>query len=384
MPENLRNPSRLALDVRMWRHSGIGTYLRNLTAALRGLDCPPRLVCVGPAQPAQEAASWRAEWTAFDFNRPVYSLSEQILPPRFQPDWALFHAPHYNFPLRWPRERPLVVTIHDLIHGDSPDPLKRAYLRFFLRRLEARPLEKLRVITVSQATRNALLKRAPKLAEAGDRVVRCVPNGVPSLFLESAPSRDEIEAWRRRRNLPANYLLMVGIALPHKNHAFALRTLLARRGGETEPPPLVLCGVGERGAARLARLAKRLCSNPPAVFLPHLPENEMPLLYAGASAILLPSLAEGFGLPILEAQAMGTPVLASDLPATREAGGDAALYFDPADPESLTRALERLLRNGALREELVRKGRLRAREMTWAKAARATAEIYRELDESVF
>ena len=86
-----------------------------------------------------------------------------------------------------------------------------------------------------------------------------------------------------------------------------------------------------------------------------LPDAEMPLLYAAASVLVFPSLEEGFGLPVIEAQTMGTPAVVSDRPAPREAGGETgALYFDPTDPESFRDALERILSDGALRERIVR------------------------------
>jgi len=366
----IRNP-KIAWDVRMWRHSGIGTHIRDLTAAMARMDRPPQLVCLGPPYFAREAAAQAPEWEAVEFDRRVYGLAGQIAPPPFQPDWSLFHSPHYTFPLRWPKDRPLVVTIHDLIHLDSPNPLKRLYARFFLQRLQARPRRNLRVITVSETMRRKLLEVLPRLAEGGGEIVRCIPNGVPSRFLGPAPSREGVGGWARRRGLPAEYLLQVGVALPHKNHEFVLKTLL----------PLSLRGEWNLplGADRLMNLARKFRPDPPVICLPYLPDEEMPLLYAAAKALLLPSLDEGFGLPVLEAQAMGTPVLASDRPVLRETSAGAALFFDPAHSESLAAALKRLMADEAAIADLVRRGRNHARTMTWKAAAEATVRVYEEL-----
>jgi len=374
----IRNP-KIAWDVRMWRHSGIGTHIRDLTAAMARMDRPPQLVCLGPPYFAREAAAQAPEWEAVEFDRRVYGLAGQIAPPPFQPDWSLFHSPHYTFPLRWPKDRPLVVTIHDLIHLDSPNPLKRLYARFFLRRLQARPRRNLRVITVSEAMRRKLLEVLPRLAEGGGEIVRCIPNGVPSRFLGPAPSREGVGGWARRRGLPAEYLLQVGVALPHKNHEFVLKTLLPLSLRGEWNLPLVLCGVGRQGADRLMNLARKFRPDPPVICLPYLPDEEMPLLYAAAKALLLPSLDEGFGLPVLEAQAMGTPVLASDRPVLRETSAGAALFFDPAHSESLAAALKRLMADEAAIADLVRRGRNHARTMTWKAAAEATVRVYEEL-----
>ena len=375
--------SRVALDVRMWRHSGIGSYLRGLAGEMARSEAVPRLVCLGPDSLAREAAGLREEWEAAEFSRGVYSPAEQLLAPRARPEWALYHAPHYNFPLRWPRERPLVATVHDLIHLESANRLKRAYMRFFLNRLQARAGGNLRVIVGSRATRDRLLEAAPRLVP---EAVRRVPYGVGPHFLEAAPPSDErLSSWREERGLPESYLLMVGTALPHKNHEFVLRALAPLYADGRMDCPLVLCGPDEAERERYRKLANELSAKIP-LFSPRLdpgsplPDAEMPLLYAAASVLVFPSLEEGFGLPVIEAQTMGTPAVVSDRPAPREAGGeDGALYFDPVDPESFRDALERVLSDGALRERVIREGRLNAKTFTWAAAAKGTCEIYREL-----
>ncbi|NQU45018.1 glycosyltransferase, partial [bacterium] len=303
-----RKPA-VALDVRMWRHSGIGTYLRSLTRALAELPDSPRMVCLGPEAHAKEASDNKGRWATATFDRPVYSLAEQIAPPRFRPEWALFHAPHYNFPLRWPANRPLVVTIHDLIHLQTPNPLKRAYARFFLNRLRDRAGENLRVLTVSEATREDLLDQIPGL----EPFTRCIRNGTPQNFLDARLTPQDVENWRLAKGLPARFLLLVGIPHPRKNHHFVLENILPLHGTGQFLFPLVFCGVGDVGAAHLMQKAATLCPDPPVTCVPELSHDEMPLLYAAATALLFPSLEEGFGLPVLEAQAMGTPVLASDI-----------------------------------------------------------------------
>ncbi|MBN1867630.1 glycosyltransferase [Candidatus Sumerlaeota bacterium] len=384
-------PSRVALDVRMWRHSGIGSYLQGLTDEFALLDPSPRLACLGPRDIVAEAVAKSPAWKGVAFGAPVYSLREQIARPSAPSgagDWALFHAPHYNFPLSWPSSRPLVVSVHDLIHLESRHPLKRAYVRFFLRRLERRPGESLVVVTGSQATRERLLEEASHLSPER---VRLVPyGGLARRYLDASPSSEEIARWRCRRGLPDKYFLMVGLDLPHKNHAFVVRALarMLEDGGDLAEHGLVLCGKGQEAAAQRCRSLIRSGSNSQSlsiVGLSDLSAEEMPLLYAGASLLIFPSLVEGFGLPIVEAQAMRIPVVASDRPAPREAGGDAARYFDPCDEDSLIESIGAVLADAAAREETIRRGRERAEGMSWASAARETAAIYRELaGDSVF
>ena len=110
--------------------------------------------------------------------------------------------------------------------------------------------------------------------------------------------------------------------------------------------------------------------------LGYVPDEDLPALYAGAQALLFPSLYEGFGLPVLEAMACGTPVAASNASSVPEVGGDGVLYFDPTDPEEMAGVVARLLRENALREEMARRGQRQAARFSWARAAAETAAVY--------
>ena len=107
------------------------------------------------------------------------------------------------------------------------------------------------------------------------------------------------------------------------------------------------------------------------------PDDDLPALYSGAACLAYPSLAEGFGLPILEAMACGTPVLTSGCSSMQEVAGDAALLVDPRRTEAITEGLVRLLTEDGLRQELIARGLARAGTFTWARTARATESVYR-------
>ena len=233
----------------------------------------------------------------------------------------VFHAPHYVVPFLPPRAT--VVTIHDLIHLKRPEHgtlAKKLYATTMLRRaLRAARV----VLTVSEAVRRDLAAFAPE--HAGK--VRAVPNGVEKRFLAPVPGED-VARVRRAAGLDAPYVLFLGNDKPHKN----LEGLLAAFGRVARaglPHRLVLAGgASERrearaAAARAAGIADRL------VDLGIVPESDIVPLLAGASALAMPSFLEGFGLPVLEAQAVGTPVVCSDRGGLPEAGGDAALYATP-------------------------------------------------------
>jgi alpha-1,3-rhamnosyl/mannosyltransferase len=112
------------------------------------------------------------------------------------------------------------------------------------------------------------------------------------------------------------------------------------------------------------------------IFLGRVAEAQLPLLYAGAALFVQPSLTEGFGLPVVEAMACGTPVACSEAPGLVEAAGSAAILFDPRQPEAITHALSTALTDSALRTDLRTRGLRRAQTLTWSRAAEATLQVY--------
>jgi alpha-1,3-rhamnosyl/mannosyltransferase len=274
----------------------------------------------------------------------------------------LFHAPHYVVPFFPPRTT--VVTIHDLMHLTRPEhatPAKRAYARWMMGRALRLAAK---VIAGSEATKREILAFGPSRGLE----VEVIPYGVRQEFFECEEKRVSMRGLAEARSpvLPfeAPYLLFLGNDKPHKN-LDGLLAAFARLRASFPSLSLVLAGVapGRIHAEGVHALG-------------FVPEADVPPLLAGARALVLPSFAEGFGLPVLEAQATGTPVACSDLPALREAAGDAAVFFDPADVGSILAGLEKILKDDELRKILRKSGRERAAQFTWARAAERTARIY--------
>ncbi len=362
---------RVALDARKLRDFGIGTYVRGLLGAAAARGAHDLVAIVRPGDepllpPGVEAKACGAEG---------YSLGELVAVARVlaaaRPD--VFHAPHYVVPLFPPRAT--VVTVHDLIHLKRPEHATVAR-RLYATTMLGRALREARVVlTVSDAVRRDICEFAPRLGWK----VRVVPNGVEARFLEPVP-QGERERVRRAAGLDVPFVLFLGNDKPHKNLG-GLLAAFARVVRAGLPHRLVLAGgAAERRAERLASIeAAGLATR--VVDLGVLPDSDVLPLLSGAAALAMPSFLEGFGLPVLEAQALGTPVACSPRGGLAEAAGDAALFADPDDPGSLADALLRLLTDADLASRLSARGRERARAFTWDAAYEKVAAAWRDAAE---
>jgi glycosyltransferase involved in cell wall biosynthesis len=285
----------------------------------------------------------------------------------------LFHAPANILP--GGLAMPAITTVHDvmwLTHPQWCNPglwgrVERTFYRHGITRALARSA---RVATVSAASRDAIRSLAPG---AADRV-HVTMSGVADDF---APvPRDP--AVLARLGLPPGlrYVLVVGQGAPYKNHAGALQAFAAafgRRGG------IDLVLVRRRGGdgAALERLAHALGIAGRVHFLDTVERPALVQLYAGAEALLHPSLAEGFGNPLAEAMACGCPVVTSDRSAMPEVTGGAALLCDPEDPGTMAALLLRVVEDRALAADLRARGLQRAAMLDWRAFAAANLALYR-------
>jgi len=289
---------------------------------------------------------------------------------RLLPHAELFHATEHLLPPL--RTIPTVLTVHDLIFRHLPEhhkPLNRWYLNSTLPLYCRRASH---VITISECSRRDLVaaydlppEKITVIYEAADPRFRIQPP-------------ETVAAVCARYDLPDRYLIFVGTIEPRKNLA---RLLSAFETIHADGLSAGLVIVGRRGwlyddfFATLERSPVR-----DAVIFPgYVPDKDLPAIYAGAQALVFPSLYEGFGLPVLEAMACGTPVATSATSSVPEVGGDAALYFDPTNVEEITETTRRLLRDAALREEGRARGLAQAARFSWGRAAKETLNVYNRL-----
>ncbi len=259
----------------------------------------------------------------------------------------------------------LVATVHDLAFRRLPWTVDEATLDLLSRHLPRVLEDAACLVTPSEAVRREICRAG--LAPAAR--VRAIHHG-PGQLAAAGPGRRP--AWA-----PERYALFVGTLEPRKN----LETLLAAwrllRRRLPDPPDLVVCG---RSGWKDEALRRAVAAGRSEGWL-HQPgyatNEELAALFRGALLLAFPSLYEGFGLPVVEALAAGTPVVASDLPVLREVAGDAALYVAAGDPEAWAREVAGLLADPALARRLAEAGLERARRFTWAESARHHLEAFR-------
>jgi glycosyltransferase involved in cell wall biosynthesis len=278
---------------------------------------------------------------------------EQALLPALGMASPLIYSPANLAPVLYPRN---AVVIHDAAALRHPEAYSRAYVAYQRRMLPLLARRAVLLITVSEFSRRELVEM---LGVAPERVT-VIPEGVGERFFAAAPDPGVSERYR----LDRPYALALGTLSERKNLGVLEQVARAMRDRGAE---LVLAG-SERGYLRGARVDVRR--------LGYVPDDDLPALYAGAVALVMPSRYEGFGLPCLEAMAAGTPVVAADRAALPETVGDAGLLADPDNPATFAAAVLDVLDDPPLRDTLVRSGRRRAARFPWsATAARTDAAI---------
>jgi glycosyltransferase involved in cell wall biosynthesis len=262
-----------------------------------------------------------------------------------------------------PRSAPLVLTVHDLAFLKDPTHFTGRGNSFFKRGLELAMKEVDLVLCPSMATLNDCIA-----AGFEEQRLRYVPHGVVIQTVQA----DEIERVRSQHSLERDYVLWTGTVEPRKN----LPGLL--RAWEQLDTNADLVLVGPKGWNE--DLEKHIGAARDRVkVLGFLPQRDLAPIYAGAAVFCYPSFTEGFGLPVLEAMAQGTPVVTSSGTSTEEIAEGAGLLVDPNDPASIAEAIGRVLSDGELAARLAQKGRERAETYSWAKAATTTLAAYREV-----
>jgi glycosyltransferase involved in cell wall biosynthesis len=272
---------------------------------------------------------------------------------------------------------PSLVTVPDIQHEFYPQFFTPDELRHRKQTVNESCQLATCVITISEYSRKTLLERHG-----------LDPGKVHSVYLAAGREynlQGAREAWpsiAEHYGLKEGYLFYPANTWPHKNHEMLLMALqrLKERG---LTPTLVLTGAQIASMERMREIAAQLGCEGQLFHLDYVDRRVFPGLYSGAACLVFPSLFEGFGMPLVEAMACGCPVACSNVCSIPEVVGEAAVLFDPRSPDSIADALEMLLRNEGLRQELVAKGLRQAALFSWEKAARETLAIFETVRQQV-
>ncbi len=368
---------RICIDGRLWNESGIGRYIRNLVFELGKIDSENEYLILLLKKDFQIDLPSNFKKVVADFK--WYGLSEQVkllgILNKLNPD--LVHFPHFNVPVFYKRK--YIVTIHDLIHQhyQTRDATTKNPLTFKIKKIGYKKVfgsaikNSYKIITPSEFVKNQLIKEwrvdADKITVTLEGVDQSIIN------LSKLIKNSDFAKVYHKFGLTKPYLFYVGNAQPHKNIEKLINVFDEIK--KTSPNySLVLSGPEHHFWEKI----KKQADSEGIFFTGFVSERELVALFKNASLFIMPSKEEGFGIPVLEAMANGTPVVCSKAGSLPEVGGEAVMYFDPEDEKDMLEKITQVLEDKKLQKNLIKKGQQRYREFSWKKLAEQTLKIYRE------
>ena len=365
---------KIGIDARLvhYQPAGIGQYTVRLAEALAAIDTENTYVILQSRKDTTPLVDNAVVRRRSMLTPPHHRFEQWTLPLELHAlGLDLLHSPDFIPPFRRPCRS--VITVHDLAFLRFPG-LMTGESQNYYSQINHAVRSANHIIAVSESTKRDLVS----LVGADERKITCVYEAAGPQFRPAGAAA--ITSVRQRYGLMGDYLLFVSTIEPRKNIPFLLQAYARMR--ETwpqgsEPPRLVLAG--HKGWLYESIFAMRdelhlgdavLCTGGVAV-------EDLPALYSGARAFVLPSLYEGFGLPVLEAMSCGAPVITSNTSSLPEVAGDAAILVSPQDLYGLAAAMQRLSLDEGLRMQMSVRGAAQAARFSWERAARETLAVYR-------
>lgn len=357
------------------RPTGVGTYVLGLVDRLPALAPDDRFTYFSASlKERYPERTWPRNARLVDRRIPVRGLNAAWnrfgWPPLDRLVDRSLDLVHSPTPLLIPARRgKRIVTLHDLFFLKHPDLVGGETRRDFVKLVRDHVTRADGVICVSEYTAS----EARRLLDVPDEKIAVTPHGVDPIFREP-PDEAELAATLRRLRLPSGGILYVGSAEKRKNLvALVMAYMTLARRKKHNLPPLVLAGPGSDWAQAGSYVG------PQIVATGYLERAEVRALMAASATLVLPSLEEGFGLPVLEAMAAGLPVVCSRGTALAEVAGDAASLVDPHDVNGIAHAIERMLEDRATADLLRQRGLERSRAYEWSHTAERTLAFYRKV-----
>lgn len=334
---------RVGFDISQIAHKGgVGVYTHNLAKKLS--EMPGLQMTYFYSSLRKPYGGDLPNVKAFPFPPTLLEIifnKARVLPiEAFLGDIDIFHSSDWLQPKTKAKK---VTTYHDVVPLKYPQWSHPKVIAVHKRRLEIVEKEIDMVIAVSGATKKDLLE----ITKIPKEKITVIYEGVDDKFQQK--DKGEVEEFRRKYKLPEEFILAIG-------------------------------GIGERrNLNRVKEATKDFNLVITGETIPWVADEELPLLYSAATILLYPSFYEGFGLPVIEAMACGTPVITSNISSMPEVGGEAAILIDPEDMEGMIRVVREMMGDRGLREKMIKKGLAQAKKFSWEKCAKETAEVYQGL-----
>jgi glycosyltransferase involved in cell wall biosynthesis len=361
-----------------YRGAGISWYMVNLLKNLA--QASPELfqytVFLNDRGFGAQAPALRPALTRLPTARPLVRLIwEQLVQPVAlrRAGVNLLHALAFVAPLAAPC--PFVVTVYDLSFLRYPEAF-RPFNRWYLRHFTAHSVKRAKkVITISESTRQDVIN----LLGVRPERVQTIYCGVDQSF-RPLPTA-EVEAFKAAQGLPERFVLYLGTLEPRKNVDGLIQAYARWRAQEPHAPPLILAGGKGWYYNQIFERVEALGLKDKIHFPGYVPQENLALWYNAATLFVYPSFFEGFGLPVLEAMACGTPLITSTVSSLPEVTGEAgvACLVEPGQTEVLAQRLAELMARPELRAEMRGRGLARAAQFSWEKTAQETVAVYREV-----
>lgn len=270
---------------------------------------------------------------------------------------------------------PMIVTVHDVIYLEEINFQGSAYQNFgnlYRKIIVPHAVRKARkIITVSEYEKTVIAD----VCKIDPTKIEVIYNAVSERFNGNMEA-SQLEEFRKRYQLPQQFVLFLGNTAPRKNTAAVIKAYVHYCSMTGKPVPLVITDYPKSSILKTLETMKRIDLAGMIISPGYIPSSQMPLMYNCSDLFLYPSLRESFGLPVLEAMSCGIPVITSDIPAIREVGGEAAIFVDPENTMAIAEKIGSLLNDSERRSSLIQKGNERARLFSWKNSAKKLIQLY--------